>query len=219
MTEDETEHVCTYWLSFLQHWQGLFQVFQGAGIDRWKMRPKHHYFLETIKQIRRTQLNIRCVSCWQDESYLGHVKKIAIHSHGGNAILRTFQRLMINLSRRFKNTRDHSKEVEQFGCPKVATPTWMTDSLPVWTGSSAQKLKPSKSKMWSGPAGRAAIVGFNIVTFLWFTPIFFLKLFVGYHEVFFPYTVCHVNCSHLLFEWSVGDGGITMLNPIQPQIP
>lgn len=131
MTEDETGHVCTYWLSFLQHWQGLFQIFQGAGIERWKMRPKHHYFFETIKQIRRTQLNVRYVSCWQDESYLGHVKKIAIHSHGGNAILRTFQRLMINLSRRFKNTRDHAKQVEQFGCPKVAAPTWMIDSLPV----------------------------------------------------------------------------------------
>lgn len=130
LTEEETEEVCSHWLCCLLHWQGLFQMFEGAGICRWKLRPKHHYFWETIKQIRRTRINVRFLACWQDESYLGHIKKIAIHSHAGNALLRIFQRLMINLSQRFQETREHAKNVNQFGCPKVAKPIWTVNRLP-----------------------------------------------------------------------------------------
>ena len=94
------------------------QVYAEAGIARWKFRPKHHYFEEMMMQLRRTKLNPRHLACWADEGYLGHIKKIAIHTHANTALLRIFQRLMINLSQRFHNTKELAKEVERLGCLK-----------------------------------------------------------------------------------------------------
>lgn len=118
LSESDTEYVCEHIHLFLLHWQGLFQIFHAAEKCRWKFRPKHHYFEEMMMQIRRTRINPRHLACWQDESYLGHIKKIALRCHAGNALLRVFQRLSINLGQRFQKTKKSAKEAELLGCPK-----------------------------------------------------------------------------------------------------
>ena len=130
LNEEDSQYVCEYFQAFLLHWQGLFQTYSDMGVCRWKLRPKHHYFEEMMLQVQRTRINPRHLSCWQDESFLGHIKKIAIHCHSSSVLLRIFQRLMINLSNRFEKTRKLTQEVELLGCPKQA-PSWKFDQLPL----------------------------------------------------------------------------------------
>ena len=130
LTEDDAEHVCSHMKAFLLHWQGMNQVYSEAGIARWKFRPKFHYFEEMMIQMRRTRVNPRHLACWVDEGYLGHIKKIAIHTHANTALLRIFQRLMINLSQRFHNTKELAKEVERLGVLKKE-PQKKYDHLPL----------------------------------------------------------------------------------------
>lgn len=100
------------------------------GVCRFKLRPKHHYLEETMLQMKRNRVNPRLLSCWMDESYLGHIKKLAIHAHAGNVLLRLFERLMINLSQKFQKTKQLAKQLETFGCQTPA-PLPTLDSLPV----------------------------------------------------------------------------------------
>ena len=138
MSESDTDYVCEHIQCFLLHWQGMFQIFHAAEICRWKFRPKHHYFEEMMMQIRRTRINPRHLACWQDESYLGHIKKIALRCHAGTALLRVFQRLSINLSHRFHKTKETAKEAELLGCPQKPT-TWYVKHLPLWNGVLGKK--------------------------------------------------------------------------------
>lgn len=139
LTNDDSEYVCCHLEAFLLHWQGLSQMYKASGICRWKIRPKHHYFEETTCQVRRTKLNPRHLACWVDEGYLGHIKKIGVHCHASNVMLRIFQRLMINLSHRFHKTRELAKQVELLGCTKK-NPA-LVDSLPMWTRGPRPKMK------------------------------------------------------------------------------
>ena len=43
------------------------------------------------------------------KGYLGAIKRIAIHCHGGTALLRVYQRLLLNLGQRFEKTRQRVK--------------------------------------------------------------------------------------------------------------
>ena len=129
------------------------QVYSEAGIARWKFRPKFHYFEEMMIQMRRTRVNPRHLACWVDEGYLGHIKKIAIHTHANTALLRIFQRLMINLSQRFHNTKELAKEVERLGVLKKEPPK-KYDHLPLWIGGPWQKSpKPKGRARWACGVG------------------------------------------------------------------
>lgn len=94
------EHV----MNGLQHWQGLRLICEEAGLLRWRLRPKHHYMQHLAADTMRTQLNPRPMSCFQDESLLGHLKAIATKCHSSQVILRLFQRLILNLAQRFKQS-------------------------------------------------------------------------------------------------------------------
>ena len=134
LSQDDAEHVREFLNSFLVHWQGMFQTYDQVGVRRWKCRPKHHYFQELIAQVYRTRINPKYFACWQDESYLGHIKKVATHCHAGNALLRVLQRLVVNLGRRFEQTRQTARQAELLGCPKkVTNPS--VNQLPLKPGS------------------------------------------------------------------------------------
>ena len=111
LSSEDAETVHGFLKCCLLHWQGLLQTCLATGTPRWRMRPKHHYLEETARWIQTTKVNPRRLACWQDESYLGKLKGVALHCHASTAALRVFQRLLLNLGRRFRATRDYAAAV------------------------------------------------------------------------------------------------------------
>lgn len=106
----EAKEISNLLMQHLLHCQGLANHFQYTlRMRRWKLRPKHHDLEHLAKSIALNQINPRRTSCWQDESYLGQVKKVAIRCHSSSVLLRVYQRLILNLSQRWKNARSQSQ--------------------------------------------------------------------------------------------------------------
>ena len=68
----------------------------------YKFRPKTHSFAHHVvfRLKNGGRLNPRVTSCWQDESYIGFVCKIARGTHPATVALRTLQRVYMELNRR-----------------------------------------------------------------------------------------------------------------------
>lgn len=105
MSEGDARFVADCFLESLRHWQGLCHVCLESNVSRWSFRPKHHYLEHISEQIRETRINARKLTCFQDESYLGRVKRIACKAHASNALLRVYNRLFLNLGQRFRESR------------------------------------------------------------------------------------------------------------------
>lgn len=101
---NDAEAAYKFIMQGLQCWQDLALRNLTLGKRRWKLRPKHHYVDHIARDVRRTRLNPRLVmQCFQEESYLGHIKRIGVHCHSAQMMTRLFQRLMILLAVRFKD--------------------------------------------------------------------------------------------------------------------
>lgn len=103
----------------LLHWQGLHQHYLHLGVERWKLRPKHHDTEHLASKTKETRVNPRFTACWQDESYLGQVKQVAVRCHAQNALLRIFQRIILNLSLRWKDVREHASAQQRLSWEKM----------------------------------------------------------------------------------------------------
>ena len=89
----------------LLHWQGLATRCVENNIYRWKLRPKHHTVDHLARDVKRTRLNPRLLmQCFGDESYLGQIKQVAVHCHSAQVMFRFFERLLIYLALRFRNS-------------------------------------------------------------------------------------------------------------------
>ena len=115
LPEYAAAEICDLLLQHLLHCQGLRQECQNAGVLRWKLRPKHHALEKIMKFVAATRLNPRVLACWQDESFLGRVKKIGTHCHSATVLQRLFQRLIVNLSQRWWETKLHANHAENQG--------------------------------------------------------------------------------------------------------
>lgn len=94
----------------LLRWQGLATHCIVQNICRWKIRPKHHFVDHMARDVRRHRLNPRrLMSCFQDESYLGQVKQIAVHCHAAQTMKRCMQRYLIYLAIRFNDSAGDCK--------------------------------------------------------------------------------------------------------------
>lgn len=100
-------------LQHLLHWQGRHQQCLVQGVMRWKLRPKHHMAEELAFRAYRTQINPRFLQCFQDESYLGQFKNIAVRCHETSVLSRALERLVLLLSQRWKERREHSQQSGQ----------------------------------------------------------------------------------------------------------
>ena len=85
---------------------------QVGGVLRWKLRPKHHSLEEIGVFVEKTQVNPRFTVCFQDECFLGHLKRIGAKCHETTMLTRAFQRLTLLLSQRWKETRERAKHAE-----------------------------------------------------------------------------------------------------------
>lgn len=94
----------------LLHWQGMSQRCAVLGLQRWKVRPKHHMLEHIALFTGSSKLNPRHATCFQDESYLGALKRIGVKCHESTMLTRVFQRLFLLLSQRWQQTRTHARQ-------------------------------------------------------------------------------------------------------------
>ena len=102
-----------FWKDLSQHleihliaWQHLACACREQGLHLFKLRPKHHQLDHLGQDAVLTRLNCgELMACWNDESFLGYIKQIAIRCHGGNTMVRLFQRYILFLSLRWRDSR------------------------------------------------------------------------------------------------------------------
>lgn len=64
-----------------------------------KCRPKLHYMLHTGEDLANLRLNqLKLFATFSEESFLGHVKSIAVAVHGKTLSTRVFQRYLLTLA-------------------------------------------------------------------------------------------------------------------------
>ena len=120
MDQADADYIADHFRDFLLHWQGMKRACKDAGVKRWGFRPKHHFFEHVGEQTRRTRLNPRHLTCFQDESYLGAIKQVATKTHPATALLRIFQRLILNWGLRFHVARKSAKGKSPTNQPQTA---------------------------------------------------------------------------------------------------
>ena len=97
----------------LLHWQYLAGKYFELGVRRWKLRPKHHVLDHFCDEVPRTRINPRLsCSCFQEESFLGHLKRIAVKCSSVRVVERTLQRLLLLLGLRWHHTREYDRELQ-----------------------------------------------------------------------------------------------------------
>lgn len=96
-------HIKSYvWLSadcFVKH-QLLF-----------RLRPKHHYMVHQAWQISEQRLNISRFSTFDEESFLGRVKRIVTACHGATCYTRFYQRYILVLAMMLRKHRQFSRSL------------------------------------------------------------------------------------------------------------
>ena len=63
-----------------------------------RIRPKMHYMWHQAVQIREWRLNIGIFAAWDDETFLGKIKAVAISCHGKTMANRVYDRYLLCLA-------------------------------------------------------------------------------------------------------------------------
>ena len=111
LTKRQGKQVHALLTAHLIHWQGLRELSLSEGVSRWKARPKHHSEEHLAFAALRNRLNPRATTTFQDEAFLGFLKKVAVMCSSSTVLLRCFQRLLLGLSQRWQDLRDLSRMV------------------------------------------------------------------------------------------------------------
>ncbi len=78
--------------AFLKCYAQLHVTARTAGQHRWQARPKLHFLWHISDTMKRTRINPKLSSCWEDESFMGKIKRLAKACHGSSVMLRATQR-------------------------------------------------------------------------------------------------------------------------------
>jgi hypothetical protein len=84
---------------YLLAYQWLALESARLGTHNFKMRPKRHYVDHTLRGLVN-RLNPAAISCDDDETYMGIIKRIGSKAHGSTAMLRMLQRYLAGLAMR-----------------------------------------------------------------------------------------------------------------------
>lgn len=79
----------TEWLA-AYCWQNEIMAF--------KMRPKHHYLWHVAMDVGLDRVNPRIYHCWEEEKFLGRLKRIATKCHGATVQKRALERYLVALT-------------------------------------------------------------------------------------------------------------------------
>ena len=104
---DECDEVLQQHLRSFQ----FLAVRHGVNARLFNMRPKCHYNYHTGDQTRKWQINPFCFDCFDEESWLGHIKRIAKQCHGSTMTARVLSRYLICLGLFLEN---HRRQVENW---------------------------------------------------------------------------------------------------------
>lgn len=63
-----------------------------------KMRPKHHYLWHIAMDLPSCRVNPNLYHCWEEENFLGSLKKIATKCHGRTVQKRCLERYVLGLA-------------------------------------------------------------------------------------------------------------------------
>ena len=66
-----------------------------------KIRPKHHTFDHMLEFMSKSRINPGKFTCFRDEDFLGHVKRLGQQCHGKTISKRALQRYILTLALRF----------------------------------------------------------------------------------------------------------------------
>lgn len=106
ITRNPPKVVANHLQTHLLSWQHLAAQCQMKKMCLYKMRPKHHYLDHIARDVARTSLNPRkTMTCFNDESFLGCLKKIGIRCHAANMMERLLQRYILFLSVRWNDAK------------------------------------------------------------------------------------------------------------------
>ena len=92
----------------MQHHLKAYQFLatsHGTPCSLFRMRPKSHYLYHTARQVERWRINPSLFHNFEEESWLGRCKRIAIHCHGKTMTTRVLQRYLICLALYVENFR------------------------------------------------------------------------------------------------------------------
>jgi hypothetical protein len=84
---------------YLLAYQWLSEESGLLNTHNFKMRPKRHYVDHTVRNLVNG-LNPATISCDDDETFMGIVKRIGSEAHGSTAMLRVLQRYLAGLAMR-----------------------------------------------------------------------------------------------------------------------
>lgn len=97
MPEAAANLVCERGLFFLQCISQLAAKSLASRVRLWKLRPKCHYFAESLLYLRQSLENPLKSSCQNEEDLMGKIKRIALKTHRSTQSDRALQRYGIFL--------------------------------------------------------------------------------------------------------------------------
>ena len=79
----------------LRSTQWLAGFYWAEQVRIYKFRPKHHYLWHLATEALTSQMNPCVFQCFDEESFLGRIKKIGTKCHGASVTRRMFQRYLL----------------------------------------------------------------------------------------------------------------------------
>ena len=79
---------------FLGGYQHLSMEACLAGVPRWNVVPKFHYFAHMIDELHDRGMNPRCFWCFGDEDFVGRVARIVFRTHRLACMMRGIERYL-----------------------------------------------------------------------------------------------------------------------------
>ena len=100
LSRADAEQARNFLYVHLQCWQRLAPCLEAHRI--FLIRPKHHYLQHLADDVVRTRVNPRTFQCFDEESFLGRIKRMVSKCHASTVSSRCIQRYVLHLSKRWK---------------------------------------------------------------------------------------------------------------------
>jgi hypothetical protein len=97
LSEGETETAVAAGTAFLTVWVSAAYRSLEAKIPRFKIRVKHHNFLHGIVRLHQDHLNMRMLSCFGAEGFVGDMSRLSSRVHPRTVTLRCIERFLLHI--------------------------------------------------------------------------------------------------------------------------
>ncbi len=88
-------------MRFLVLYRYLSRLAMASSRARYRLRPKLHYLMHTVLEMKTWRLNPAYATCFLDEDFMGKIKSIASRTHKRSCTMRTLQRWKIVVKHRW----------------------------------------------------------------------------------------------------------------------